>query len=75
MLLLGPEHTGAEYFRATDTDSLRDIYQQIDKMEKIRIEESGYMEYKELFPFFLIPGLGLLLMEIVLTHTVLRRIP
>jgi Ca-activated chloride channel family protein len=69
------EKTGAEYFRATDTESLRDIYQQIDEMEKVQIEESGYMEYKELFPFFLIPGLALLILEIVLMNTVLRRIP
>ena len=69
------EKTGAEYFRATDTKSLRDIYQQIDEMEKTLIEESGYMEHKELFPFFLIPGLALLFLEIVLRNTVVRRIP
>jgi Ca-activated chloride channel family protein len=69
------DKTGAAYFRATDTNSLRDIYRQIDEMEKTRIEESGYMEYKELFPFFLIPGLVLLVLEIILKNTVVRRIP
>ncbi len=63
------------YFRATDTDSLRSIYKEIDEMEKTEIEESGYIEYKELFHLFLIPGLLFILLEVVLKNTVLRRIP
>ncbi|MBI4849779.1 MAG: VWA domain-containing protein [Nitrospirae bacterium] len=69
------EKTRAKYFRATDTDSLRNIYGEIDKLEKSRIEEKGYAEYEELFHLFLIPGLALLLLEVVLNNTVLRRIP
>ncbi|MBI5309152.1 MAG: VWA domain-containing protein [Planctomycetes bacterium] len=67
--------THAKYFRATDTKSLRDIYMEINRLEKSHIEEKGYVEYKELFHLFLIPGLALLLLEIVLNNTVLRRIP
>jgi Ca-activated chloride channel family protein len=67
--------THAKYFRATDTKSLRDIYMEINKLEKSHIEEKGYVEYKELFHLFLIPGLALLFLEIVLNNTVLRRIP
>ncbi|MCU0651211.1 MAG: VWA domain-containing protein [Candidatus Omnitrophica bacterium] len=67
--------TAAKYFRATDTESLRRIYAEIDKMEKTKIEEKGYREYNELFPFFLIPGLILLLAEIILSNTVLRKLP
>ena len=67
--------TGARYFRATDTASLREIYQEIDKLEKTSMEEKGYLEYKELFPYLLIPGIGLLFLEIFLTNTVLRKIP
>ncbi len=67
--------TNAEYFRATDTKSLRTIYNEIDKLEKTPIEEKGYIEYKELFHLFLIPGLFLLTLEVVLNNTVLRRIP
>jgi len=67
--------TKAKYFRATDTKSLRTIYKEIDKLEKTPIEEKGYMEYKELFPKFLILGIILLLMEIILGNTVLRKMP
>ena len=63
------------YFRATDTNSLRSIYKEIDQLEKTEIEESGYIEYKELFHLFLIPGLLLILLEVILNNTVLRRIP
>lgn len=69
------EKTGARYFRATDTESLRTIYNEIDQLETTPIEEKGYIEYKELFHLFLIPGLLLLLLEIILNNSVLRRIP
>lgn len=67
--------TGAQYFRATDTQSLKDIYREIDQMEKSPIEQKGYQEYRELFPCFLIPALILVMAEIILTHTVVRGIP
>ena len=67
--------TGARYFRATDTESLKKIYEEIDELEKTPIEEKGYTEYRELFHLFLIPGLLLLIIEIILRNTVLRRIP
>ena len=69
------EKTGARYFRATDTKSLRDIYAEIDELEKTPIEETGYVEYRELFHMFLLPGLVILVMEILLRNTFLRRIP
>lgn len=67
--------TDGKYFRATDTKSLKEIYSEIDKMEKTPIEEKGYMDYREMFPVFLIPGLALLGVEIVLSGTWLRKIP
>ena len=69
------EKTKALYYRATDTKSLRNIYAEIDKIEKTPIEEKGYTEYKELFHLFLIPALVILLMEVILKNTTLRRIP
>jgi len=69
------EKTDARYFRATDTESLINIYDEIDNLEKTPVEEKGYTEYRELFHFFLIPGLVLLIMEVILNNTVLRRIP
>lgn len=67
--------TGGMYFRATDTSSLEKIYDKIDELEKTPIEETGYNIYNELFSFFLIPGLVLLILEVILSNTFLRRIP
>lgn len=67
--------TGGMYFRATDTASLENIYNEIDKLETTPIEETGYNIYRELFGYFLIPGLFLLMLEVVLSNTFLRRIP
>jgi len=67
--------TGAKYFRATDTPSLKNIYQEINRLEKTKIEEKGYRQYRELFVLFLIPALILVLLEMILVNTVLRKIP
>lgn len=67
--------TEGKYFRATDTESLKEIYRQIDRMEKTPVEEKGYMEYRELFGAFLYIALALLFLEAILRNTILRRIP
>ena len=67
--------TGGQYFRATDLESLKNIYKQIDEMEKSEVKVIDHSEYKELFHYFLVPGLLLLLLEVSLSHTLLRRIP
>ncbi|MCC6758510.1 MAG: VWA domain-containing protein [Candidatus Omnitrophica bacterium] len=67
--------TGGRYFRATDTDSLRDVYNEIDRLEKTKIEETGYREYKELFVYFLGAALILLLLAVALESTVFLRLP
>jgi len=67
--------TGGQYFRATDTRSLRMIFATIDKMEKSEIKVRGYTRHTERFADFLYPGALLILGEFVLGGTVLRRIP
>ena len=67
--------TGGRYFRATDGDSLARIYGEIDKLEKTKTESIKYLDYTELFPFFLFPGLGLLVIEHTLRSTRFRKIP
>ncbi|MEE8170844.1 MAG: VWA domain-containing protein [Phycisphaerae bacterium] len=78
--------TDGQYFRATDTESLKDVYAKIDELEKTRVEERRYMEYKELATEWVRLGrvtvpplLGcvfvLLVLEVVLGNTWLRRIP
>jgi len=67
--------TGGEYFRARDKLSLESIYQQIDKMEKSKIEVQSLRHYQEKFVPLLLIALGLLFTELVLRFTILRKFP
>ena len=67
--------TGGQYFRAADTASLKKTYAQIDAMEKQKVETVAYEDWQELFPWFLAPGLGCLVLAVTLEHTRLRRLP
>jgi Ca-activated chloride channel family protein len=67
--------TGGQYFRATDNRTLEDIYNKIDKMEKTKIEITSYKNAKELFAGWLEIGFILLLLEIVISRTLLRKLP
>lgn len=69
------EVTGGRYFRATDNESLRRIYSEIDRLEKTEIEVEQFTRYGELFHFPLLLGIVLLLSEVGLSNTVLRKIP
>jgi len=67
--------TGGQFFRATDTDSLEKIYDSINQLEKTTRKLKKFQQYDELFLYFLIPGLALLLLELVLSQTRFRRLP
>jgi Ca-activated chloride channel homolog len=67
--------TGGKYYRADNTQNFQKIYTEIDKLEKSEAEIKKYTQFHELFPWFLNPGLGLVLVEIVLRNTLLRRLP
>ncbi|MDP7134161.1 MAG: aerotolerance regulator BatA, partial [Planctomycetota bacterium] len=67
--------TDGQYFRATDGESLKKIYEEINKLEKVKTEGEKYSEYLELFSMFLLPALGLLLVEVGLGNTRLRKLP
>jgi Ca-activated chloride channel family protein len=69
------EITGGKYFRATDNQKLRAIYHEIDQLEKTKIEVSAYRRYRELYYGWLAGGLLVLLFELGLGTTVLRKIP
>jgi Ca-activated chloride channel homolog len=69
------ETTGGQYFNARNTTSLKEIYASIDKLERTVSEGRRYTQYRELFPFALFPGLGLMLLEIVLVSTRFRSLP
>lgn len=69
------QKTGGKYFRADNTDALRSIYAEIDRLEKTEIEVKKFQRYEELFPWFILPGLVLVLLEIILANTVWRKLP
>ncbi len=79
------ELTGGKYFRATDTDSLEKIYDEIDQLEKTKVEATHYVDYRELaissyragsivVPPMLLIAFILLLARIVLEQTWLREL-
>lgn len=75
MLTQVADMTGGKYFRAENTAGFRKIYEEIDQLEKTEIEIEKYQRYQELFPYFVLAGLAILLLEIILSNTVWRRLP
>ncbi len=75
MLKKMAEMTGGLYFRAKTPKMLADIYDQISALEKTEIKSEQYTRYNELFWYFALAALGLLLAELLLAHTWFRRIP
>ena len=69
------EVSGGQFYRATDTKTLNQIFEQIDKLEKSTVELSQYKQYRDLFPWFLASGFGLLALQVVLAQSVGRRLP
>ena len=69
------EKTGGQYFRATNKEALSTIYKQIGELEKTKVEERIYTDFSERYHEFLWPAFGLLLLEILLSTTRLRRFP
>ena len=69
------EETGGTFFAADDLSSLGESYAEIDKIEKSSVEERSYAENKDVFGRFLWPALIVLLLEIILGSTILRKIP
>ena len=67
--------TGGEYFRATNNRALEDIYNKIDKLEKTKIEITSYKNASEKYHSWLWGGLLLLLVELGLSRTILRKLP
>lgn len=69
------EKTGGEYFRATDKSSLVRIYEQIDSMEKSKVEKFEVTHINEEYLLFVLWALALLVTEFVVKYIVLKRIP
>ncbi|MBA22243.1 MAG: aerotolerance regulator BatA [Flavobacteriales bacterium] len=66
------DDTGGLYFRATDTKKLKDIYDEINKLEKTEIEEFKYYNYEEKYRMLVVFALVLLFLEWLLKNTIFR---
>jgi Ca-activated chloride channel family protein len=64
-----------QFYRATDTKSLEQIYGDIDKMEKSTVSVKKYQEYRDLFPFCIMGGCGLLIAQLLLSQTIWKKLP
>jgi Ca-activated chloride channel family protein len=67
--------TGGKYFRAKDNESLKNIYGEIDKLEKSKIEVTALKRYSEKFFPFAIAAVALLLLEMLLRFTLFKKFP
>jgi Ca-activated chloride channel family protein len=68
-------NTGGEYFRATDNEALKAIYERIDVLEKTKIEKKEYSKKTEEYWRYAVLALLILLLEILMRNTILRTIP
>jgi Ca-activated chloride channel family protein len=66
---------GGKFFRAADVDSMSNVYQTINKLETTKVATKHFEHAREFFQWALYPGLFFLGLEIVLSHTRLRRLP
>jgi Ca-activated chloride channel family protein len=69
------DQTGGKYFRATNKDELKNIYEEIDKLERTKINVKEFTRYSELFSFFLIAALVAFIIELILGNTWLQKLP
>jgi Ca-activated chloride channel homolog len=69
------DETGGKFYRATDTDSLEKIYEQINSLERTPQTVQKFEHYEELYPWALIPSLAILGLGVVLQQTRYRRLP
>jgi Ca-activated chloride channel family protein len=67
--------TGGAFYRATDTDSLKEIYEQINRLEKTAQVAHRFEHYDELYRWALFPAVALLGLGFGLEHTRFRRLP
>jgi len=69
------KESGGKAYLATNGDELREIYEEIDKLEKSEIGKVEYRSYQEKYRLFLIPGIIAAVVAFLLGETVFRSIP
>ena len=69
------EDTGGKYYRAISEESLKEVYNEIDRLEKTEVEITVYKRYVELYYWPLIAGFALLVALFFLRSTLVRTLP
>jgi Ca-activated chloride channel homolog len=67
--------TGGRYWRATNGSVLEGVFQEINRLEKSKVEVNQYTKYAELFPPYLQWAVMLYFIGLFLAHSVFRRVP
>jgi len=67
--------TGGQFYRATDTDSLEKIYEQINRLERTAQTVQKFEHFEELYSWALIPAVSIFGLGLLLQHTRFRRLP
>jgi len=67
--------TNGKYYRADNAERFQAIYAEIDKLERTEADIKKFAQHRELFAWFVTCGLGVLMLEVILGHTVWRRLP
>jgi len=67
--------TNGKFYMAEDEKSLREIYEDIDRMETSEIESVRFVDYKELFASFALAALCVMMLDVALANTIFRKIP
>lgn len=75
LLRMIAKESGGKYFRATNETELKDIYDEIDQLEKTKIEQNVFKRYNDEFEWLVWIGLGILLLELLLSFTLLKTMP
>jgi Ca-activated chloride channel family protein len=69
------DKTGGKYYRADNAERFKQIYAEIDKLEKTEASVKKYTQFTELLAWFIAAALAVLLIELVLAQTAFRRLP
>ena len=67
--------TNGRYYRATNAEELRQIYNDIDKLEKSKLDVQRYSKVRDVYQYLVLGAIIALLLEILLRITIFRRIP
>lgn len=69
------EKTNGKFFRATDKETLQNIYSEIDKLERTKLNVEEYVVYNEKFPLFVLLAVLFIFAELILSNTILKKVP